>query len=110
MEVTTVMRIIHDKQLCRDAADVDRWLYSFIIRRLSEAGRALLARLAHASYGGSSNPFEDPPVVFGATSIEDVTQIQLREVESTGTLSAGEPVLADLRKRSLVEKKCVCET
>ena len=67
------MRIIHDKQLCRDAADVDRWLYSFIIRRLSEVGRALLARLAHAGYGGSSNPFEDPPVVFGATSIEDVT-------------------------------------
>ncbi|KZV64605.1 phenylalanine-tRNA ligase [Peniophora sp. CONT] len=40
-----------------------------------------------------------------ATSIEDVTQIQLREVESTGTVTTGETVLADLRKRSLIEKK-----
>ena len=67
------MRIIHDKQLCRDAADVDRWLYSFIIRRLSETGRAMLARLALTGHGCSLNPFENPPVIFRATPIEDVT-------------------------------------
>ncbi|KAH9045563.1 phenylalanine-tRNA ligase [Lactarius pseudohatsudake] len=39
------------------------------------------------------------------STIEDVTQNELREVESTGTLSAGEKSLADLRKRKLIVQK-----
>jgi len=32
----------------------------------------------------------------------DSTQLELREVESTGTLQAGEKALAELRKRKLI--------
>lgn len=38
--------------------------------------------------------------------ITDSTQIELREVESTGTLQAGEKALAELRKRKLVIQRC----
>ena len=44
-------------------------------------------------------------VVIKVLSIEDATQKELREVESTGTLSAGEKSLADLRKRKLAIQK-----
>jgi phenylalanyl-tRNA synthetase alpha chain len=44
-------------------------------------------------------------VVIKVLSIEDATQKELREVESAGTLSAGEKSLADLRKRKLVVQK-----
>src|SRR6266404_6116103 len=44
-------------------------------------------------------------VVVKMPSIEDVTQKELREVDSTGTLSAGEKSLADLRKRKLVVQR-----
>ncbi|KAI0269136.1 phenylalanine-tRNA ligase [Gloeopeniophorella convolvens] len=40
-----------------------------------------------------------------APSIEDVTQNELRTVDSTGTLPAGEKSLADLRKRKLIVQK-----
>lgn len=39
------------------------------------------------------------------TSIEDKTQLELREVDSTGALHAGEKALADLRKRKLITQK-----
>lgn len=39
------------------------------------------------------------------SSIEDTTQKELCEIESTGTLSAGEKSLADLRKRKLALQK-----
>ncbi|KAI0003097.1 hypothetical protein BJV74DRAFT_815484 [Russula compacta] len=39
------------------------------------------------------------------SSIEDTTQKELRQVDTTGTLSAGEKSLADLRKRKLVVQK-----
>ena len=42
-----------------------------------------------------------------AASIDDTTQKELREVDSTGTLKAGEKVLADLRKRKLITQKSV---
>jgi hypothetical protein len=44
-------------------------------------------------------------VVIKVSSIEDTTQKELREIESTGTLSAGEKSLADLRKRKLAVQK-----
>jgi phenylalanyl-tRNA synthetase alpha chain len=44
-------------------------------------------------------------VVLKVASIEDTTQKELREVDATGTLSAGEKTLADLRKRKLVVQK-----
>jgi phenylalanyl-tRNA synthetase alpha chain len=44
-------------------------------------------------------------VVIKVSSIEDATQKDLREIESTGTLSAGEKSLADLRKRKLAVQK-----
>jgi phenylalanyl-tRNA synthetase alpha chain len=44
-------------------------------------------------------------VVIKVSSIEDTTQKELREVESTGTHSAGEKSLADLRKRKLAVQK-----
>ncbi len=44
-------------------------------------------------------------VVIKVSSIEDSTQKELREIESTGTLSAGEKSLADLRKRKLAVQK-----
>jgi phenylalanyl-tRNA synthetase alpha chain len=44
-------------------------------------------------------------LVKAVSSIEDTTQRELREVESTGTLSAGEKSLADLRKRKLAVQK-----
>ncbi|KAF8663383.1 hypothetical protein AX16_000958 [Volvariella volvacea WC 439] len=39
------------------------------------------------------------------SSIEDTTQLHLQEIASTGTLTAGEKVLADLRKRKLAIQK-----
>jgi hypothetical protein len=36
------------------------------------------------------------------SNITDTTQIELREVESSGTLAAGEKALAELRKRKLI--------
>ena len=39
--------------------------------------------------------------------IQDVTQEELKELESTGTLKAGEKTLADLRKRKLAIQKSV---
>jgi phenylalanyl-tRNA synthetase alpha chain len=44
-------------------------------------------------------------VVPKVSSIEDTTQKELREVDATGTLTAGEKSLADLRKRKLVLQK-----
>jgi phenylalanyl-tRNA synthetase alpha chain len=44
-------------------------------------------------------------VVIKVSSIEDTTQKELCEIESTGTLSAGEKSLADLRKRKLAVQK-----
>ena len=44
-------------------------------------------------------------VVIKVSSIEDTTQKELREIESTGNLSAGEKSLADLRKRKLALQK-----
>ena len=44
-------------------------------------------------------------VVLKVLSIEDSTQKELHEVDATGTLSAGEKSLADLRKRKLVVQK-----
>ncbi|KAH7916301.1 tRNA synthetases class II core domain (F)-domain-containing protein [Hygrophoropsis aurantiaca] len=38
-------------------------------------------------------------------SIVDTTQLQLREVDSTGTLEGGEKLLAELRKRKLIVQK-----
>ncbi|KAK0490847.1 phenylalanine-tRNA ligase [Armillaria novae-zelandiae] len=37
-----------------------------------------------------------------ANTINDVTQLDLQEIESTGTLKTGEKILADLRKRKLI--------
>lgn len=42
---------------------------------------------------------------FQVSSIEDTTQLELREVDSTGTVKAGEKSLADLRKRKLITQK-----
>lgn len=39
------------------------------------------------------------------SSIEDTAQKELREVDITGTLSAGEKTLADLRKRKLIVQR-----
>lgn len=39
------------------------------------------------------------------SSIEDITQNDLREVQSSGTLKQGEKILADLRKRKLIVQK-----
>lgn len=41
------------------------------------------------------------------SSIVDTTQLQMREVDSTGTLKAGEKALADLRKRKLIAQRYV---
>ncbi|RDX55684.1 phenylalanine-tRNA ligase [Polyporus arcularius HHB13444] len=38
-------------------------------------------------------------------SIVDTTQLQMREVDSTGTLKGGEKALADLRKRKLIAQR-----
>jgi phenylalanyl-tRNA synthetase alpha chain len=40
-----------------------------------------------------------------ATAIKDTTQLDLREVDSTGTVKAGEKTLADLRKRKLIVQR-----
>ncbi|KAG6830840.1 hypothetical protein H0H92_014492 [Tricholoma furcatifolium] len=40
-----------------------------------------------------------------SSTIEDSTQIDLKEIASTGTLKAGEKTLADLRKRKLVVQR-----
>ncbi|KAI0939807.1 Phenylalanyl-tRNA synthetase, beta subunit, cytoplasmic, variant 2 [Taiwanofungus camphoratus] len=40
-----------------------------------------------------------------ASSIQDATQLEMREVDSTGTLKAGEKALAELRKRKLIMQK-----
>ncbi|KAG6821589.1 hypothetical protein H0H93_000098 [Arthromyces matolae] len=39
------------------------------------------------------------------SSIEDTTKLELQEIASTGSLQAGEKVLADLRKRKLVVQR-----
>lgn len=39
------------------------------------------------------------------TEIQDTTQLDLREVDSTGSLKAGEKTLADLRKRKLIVQR-----
>ncbi|ETW83920.1 hypothetical protein HETIRDRAFT_472263 [Heterobasidion irregulare TC 32-1] len=39
------------------------------------------------------------------STIDDTTQLELREVNSTGTLSSGEKALAELRKRKLIIQK-----
>lgn len=39
------------------------------------------------------------------SSIEDVTRLELREVDATGTLKAGEKSLAELRKRKLIVQR-----
>ena len=41
------------------------------------------------------------------SEIQDQTQLDLEEIEKTGTLKSGEKVLADLKKRKLVVQKCV---
>jgi len=41
------------------------------------------------------------------SEIDDTTQKDLQEISSTGTLQAGEKVLADLRKRKLIIQKYV---
>ncbi len=48
-----------------------------------------------------------PPTVFQVPSIVDTTQLQMREVDSTGTLKGGEKALADLRKRKLIAQRWV---
>ncbi|KAI0693598.1 phenylalanine-tRNA ligase [Cytidiella melzeri] len=40
-----------------------------------------------------------------ASTIDDTTQNEMREVDSTGTLKAGEKALAELRKRKLISQK-----
>ncbi|KAI0750822.1 phenylalanine-tRNA ligase [Daedaleopsis nitida] len=40
-----------------------------------------------------------------AVTIEDTTQLQMREVDSTGSLKAGEKALAELRKRKLIQQR-----
>lgn len=40
-------------------------------------------------------------------SIVDTTQSELREVDSTGTVTGGEKVLKELRKRKLISEKLV---
>ena len=42
---------------------------------------------------------------FQVSSIVDTTQLQMREVDSTGSLQAGEKALADLRKRKLIAQR-----
>ena len=42
---------------------------------------------------------------FQVASIVDTTQLQMREVDSTGSLQAGEKALADLRKRKLIVQR-----
>jgi phenylalanyl-tRNA synthetase alpha chain len=42
-----------------------------------------------------------------ASTIKDVTQLDLVEIQSTGTLKAGEKDLADLRKRKLIVQRCL---
>lgn len=39
------------------------------------------------------------------SSIKDTTQLDLREVDSTGALQSGEKILADLRKRKLITQR-----
>lgn len=38
-------------------------------------------------------------------SVDDLTQKDMREIDSTGTLKAGEKALAELRKRKLIVMK-----
>ena len=45
--------------------------------------------------------------IIQVSSIVDTTQLQMREVDSTGTLKAGEKALADLRKRKLIAQRYV---
>ncbi|KAH7930732.1 hypothetical protein BV22DRAFT_1028178 [Leucogyrophana mollusca] len=48
---------------------------------------------------------EGSGLVKSVPSITDTTQLQLREVNSTGTLEAGEKHLAELRKRKLIVQR-----
>lgn len=43
-----------------------------------------------------------------ASTIKDITQIDLLEIQSSGTLKSGEKDLADLRKRKLIVQRCLC--
>jgi phenylalanyl-tRNA synthetase alpha chain len=40
-----------------------------------------------------------------AATINDSTQAEMREIENTGTLAAGEKALTELKKRKLVVQK-----
>ncbi|EIW82318.1 hypothetical protein CONPUDRAFT_136833 [Coniophora puteana RWD-64-598 SS2] len=44
-------------------------------------------------------------LVKAVSEIKDTTQLELRDVDSTGTLEAGEKSLADLRKRKLITQR-----
>lgn len=52
-----------------------------------------------------------PPVrnhddwILKAPTIQDATQLELREVDSSGSLKSGEKPLAELRKRKLIVQK-----
>ncbi|EGN93004.1 hypothetical protein SERLA73DRAFT_190125 [Serpula lacrymans var. lacrymans S7.3] len=48
---------------------------------------------------------EGSGLVKSALTITDTTQLDLREVDSTGTLQSGEKVLAELRKRKLIVQR-----
>ncbi|KAL1747666.1 tRNA synthetases class II core domain (F)-domain-containing protein [Schizophyllum fasciatum] len=48
---------------------------------------------------------EGDGLVKTASEIQDQTQLDLQEIETTGSLKSGEKVLADLRKRKLVVQK-----
>ncbi|KAF9569334.1 phenylalanine-tRNA ligase [Agrocybe pediades] len=48
---------------------------------------------------------EGDGLVKTVSEIKDVTQLDIQEVANTGTLKAGEKVLADLRKRKLIVQK-----
>jgi phenylalanyl-tRNA synthetase alpha chain len=44
-------------------------------------------------------------MILQAATIEDQTQLDMREIENTGVLAAGEKALAELRKRKLIVQK-----
>lgn len=64
----------------------------------------LVRRIARLCYGSRSQLtcFHKVP------AIRDTTQLELREVDSTGTLQSGEKALAALRKRKLIVQKLSC--
>ena len=68
----TAVQIIHHKQLCGAAAGVNRWLYSYVILYIVRMEPTAPRRMADTGKTGSPNPFEDPPIVFGTTSVENM--------------------------------------